>query len=945
MTSKFLNPVLTSVTDGSTNIFAATLSALNLTPSFPLKTDVNSVLVSELLDIADVDGLQTELNTLTAAIGGQQASKNPSGFIDRTEIANTWDNGTRTFTITPVGANYGYYVQGTLYTNTVLKTSVITDTEGLWFFYWDTSGVLQNTQSITVSDTAKRYSGVIATIYWDSTNSQQIYFTGDNAVHENNISGQTSFWMQKIAGLLWTSGNALNTITVNQNGNTNSDAQFGVDIGTCLNEDQELSFGPVGSTTGLPIYYRSGANADWRLDTNAGYSVKSATTGSLRLAWNEFTGGSWTQTEVGNLDFVLCHIFITTGQTNSILALQGTTDYNNLGNARDGALQEMKDIIALGGLPFIDFAPIGTVIFQTGNGYSNAVKARIRDTSSGGDYIDFRGITVGSEGTSSNNHSILSGLTNDDHFQYALLGGRTGDILSIDTIIEQTGANGVDIETIKAIDGRFVFPNSTNTSKLTLQTSPAALIGTQSSLSGQEIEICHAANVAFRIGNALKSVVNATGFEADIISEITGSGNGCTIEGIKLDSKDISVSTGTLTCTDTNLSLTSSTNQVVSFTSVGDVTLNLIADSDNNPENDNPVINFLQDAGSTAGHIGLEGDTNNSYSGSTFNSLYLACTGASTTIEMAFGGQRYWNMSTAGMKLDVINELTTNNGIDIEACHFEDSIISSIDDIQYTTSGQSLTGDANGLTLKLPTSDSFSIEVNSVEVANILAGGMLIDQISELGTGGVGIEQINIKDQIISQVDRIDFSESGQKITSGTAAMTFDCPSLDFFSFEIAAIQSVAINNNGIQLIPATANRLLSTNASKELTSIADPTAWIKGGDHIQAVDNGDGTSTYNAIPTRHQWDLGTSSGTTHTLVNGDYGKLLNFTGSSASQAWTINTGLTAGFTCRVMITGTGSVLFGGSATLHSATGGTFSTQYEVVEILYEATNTYILRS
>ena len=64
MSNKFLgsgNSVV-GISDGSTNLYGASLGAVNLDPSQPLKTNATRNLVSSKLDIADVNSLQSALD-------------------------------------------------------------------------------------------------------------------------------------------------------------------------------------------------------------------------------------------------------------------------------------------------------------------------------------------------------------------------------------------------------------------------------------------------------------------------------------------------------------------------------------------------------------------------------------------------------------------------------------------------------------------------------------------------------------------------------------------------------------------------------------------------------------------------------------------------------------------------------------------------------------------
>jgi hypothetical protein len=89
-------------------------------------------------------------------------------------------------------------------------------------------------------------------------------------------------------------------------------------------------------------------------------------------------------------------------------------------SARQGANTEIS---SLSGLPFSEFVPVGSVIFQTANGFSNAVKARVYPTDTGANYVDFRGTQLYTPAGTATTHGLLSGLSNDDHIQYLLVDG------------------------------------------------------------------------------------------------------------------------------------------------------------------------------------------------------------------------------------------------------------------------------------------------------------------------------------------------------------------------------------------------------------------------------------------------------------------------------------------------------------------------------------------
>ena len=64
MSDKFLNTggSGTNISNGTANVYAAVLGAVNLNASMPIKTNSTKQLVSEKLDIADIQNLSSELS-------------------------------------------------------------------------------------------------------------------------------------------------------------------------------------------------------------------------------------------------------------------------------------------------------------------------------------------------------------------------------------------------------------------------------------------------------------------------------------------------------------------------------------------------------------------------------------------------------------------------------------------------------------------------------------------------------------------------------------------------------------------------------------------------------------------------------------------------------------------------------------------------------------------
>jgi len=136
-------------------------------------------------------------------------------------------------------------------------------------------------------------------------------------------------------------------------------------------------------------------------------ATKTFVGGNYRPAWNEYTGGVWTQTEVGGNNYVLAHIYATNDVRYPIIAVQGQAAHATFPAAQTASLVEINDITTAG-LPFVEFRPIGTIIYQASSSYNNESFARIRNNDGAG-YVDFRE-TGQSPGQAASAHPNLSSL-------------------------------------------------------------------------------------------------------------------------------------------------------------------------------------------------------------------------------------------------------------------------------------------------------------------------------------------------------------------------------------------------------------------------------------------------------------------------------------------------------------------------------------------------------
>ncbi len=369
------------------------------------------------IDIADAGGYYTATDVEAALqeIRAANAAKNDNtGFPTKTTSTIAFTDGTRTFSIQPTSGSFDFYEDSILYTSTG-NTVVIDDTEGIHVIYYD-EGVL----TAVVNPAGNVMANIIMTkplvsiIYWDATDNEAIYVGEER--HGMQMDGNTHAYLHYSNGLVYRSGLGLNTMSVDGSGTT-ADAQFGIDAGGVSDEDLGLQISAVASTTGLPIYHMEGSTPEWKKTVVSGFSARTLdNTSADRLAWNEYTGGSWQLSEVDNNDFVLCHVFATTEKDTPMIAIMGQNEYNTKAQARTGAQTEINNLI-LNDIMFPEIRPIATVIFQTNTAYASAINAKVVSTDEGDDFIDWRNQVVSRVELSTSDHNSLNNLQ----------GGASGD--------------------------------------------------------------------------------------------------------------------------------------------------------------------------------------------------------------------------------------------------------------------------------------------------------------------------------------------------------------------------------------------------------------------------------------------------------------------------------------------------------------------------------------
>jgi hypothetical protein len=154
----------------------------------------------------------------------------------------------------------------------------------------------------------------------------------------------------------------------------------------------------------IPVFYREGATGIWNWTTPQQLYFRNAAGGNNRVAFNEFTGGVWTQTEATNNNFVNCWILATpdTDPTYRIIAIQGQAQYTSLALAQAATFNSN---VSIGAFPSAEFVPLYRITLQTNTGWLVAAgRARVQGVT------DIRGATGGSAAASgAGTHGSLAG--------------------------------------------------------------------------------------------------------------------------------------------------------------------------------------------------------------------------------------------------------------------------------------------------------------------------------------------------------------------------------------------------------------------------------------------------------------------------------------------------------------------------------------------------------
>lgn len=424
----------------------------------------------------------------------------PNGFPDRSQFTLSWNNGTRTLTLTPVATNFSFWSNGTFYTKTSASIQ-ISNVEGNHYIYFDSNGNIQ--ELTTFNESLISTLCYIAGLYWDAVNSQVIIGV-INETHGSAMPANVHSYLHTVMKTQYVSGMAL-SLTTGGNGSLDSHSQFSATAGAMKDEDIDHTILLKNLTSSMPVVYLSGSN--WRQQT---LSFPLVNTGTGRAAYNQNVGGNWQLTEALNNNFVLTHIFAYPGinyTQGGYCAIIGQATYSTLALAQAGAKTEAASIVTTG-LPISEFKLVATLIIKTSNTYANTTKSSFQATDTGASYIDWRGTTSLSSNTSPTDHNALSNLQGGIAGEYYHLNATDYTAL-IGTIPITRGGTGQTTQqaALNALaggvtSGQFLRGNGTNIVLSAIQNSDLPLTTINSQAGNYTLALSDYRNVVIEMTSA-----------------------------------------------------------------------------------------------------------------------------------------------------------------------------------------------------------------------------------------------------------------------------------------------------------------------------------------------------------------------------------------------------------------------------------------------------------
>ena len=290
----------------------------------------------------------------------------------------SYTEATRTFSLAVKGgeAEFHFWAGGKKFVKTSTQSVVWPDVSGTYYFYFDTSGVLQYVLNASMSSTIFITSAICGLVYYNKDED-----TAWGAVDEQHgiiMDACTHFRLHLCGGFKYSQGGEIVGLADGSDDYTS--------IGLAVHFDEDIVLVSAESTT-HNFMYRDGTDGHWKLTATANNKI--AHMGSSYAYWNEYTGGSWQLTEsASSTDFIIGYFLKTNLDSDAgLVKLIGQQAYASRALAREALLGELKTIN-------LDGLSSSEAEFQFAYIYKR--NGELEDDGNGNAYIDLRGVKINS---------------------------------------------------------------------------------------------------------------------------------------------------------------------------------------------------------------------------------------------------------------------------------------------------------------------------------------------------------------------------------------------------------------------------------------------------------------------------------------------------------------------------------------------------------------------
>lgn len=359
-------------------------------------------------------------DTLLPVIGKTDMTGFPVDSAGNYLCTLTYNETTRTVTITPTAASFDVFCVGTSYTKTGAQSIVHSAVGAGHFIYYDETGTLVT--SATSWDWLKH--APVCYVFQDVTNSRRIPF------EERHHAGRDVYWHRNQHAAEGTkatgSGFAVSGYTLNTG--TDAACTFSISSGRVEDEDIRIDTEALPDAGPYTILERVGASGGWQFTrANTIPFLRSGT----NTQYNQNTGATWQRTTIGNGDYVNYYIFgLTALPTTDITPAPTTTQQYVIvaGQAKFAnaalASADTPASLAWGTAPFQEIVPLYKVTLR----YSSA---------SGGttkliEIVRIIGTSVLVAAATQTDHGALTGLSDLDHPASAIINTPSGNLAATD---------------------------------------------------------------------------------------------------------------------------------------------------------------------------------------------------------------------------------------------------------------------------------------------------------------------------------------------------------------------------------------------------------------------------------------------------------------------------------------------------------------------------------